>query len=465
MYNATAGECAPDSSSILTVLSTAPAVDTTFSPVISQRLLVMIVDYPDCGLPANLTENDARTIYLGPNQDGKGGIAEKYTQCSYGRFGLNVTAFRAVRVPHMCSTSITSQCAYYAIQSLADTATKALIGAAAFSTFTHYTYLLPPGLAPACTWSGLALLPGRTTWLQTAQPRGVNRWATVMQEAIHNYGLWHSWQNGTEYGDYSTAMGRGNACPNSAEISRMGWATPAVGGDQLNSSALPPGTTKSFVLPATYLTGSNNYLRVIPDWLPTYTNFSLGRNLYIAVRVAKSGDASLISTYASKVNIHEVNAVLDNGYPALYSSADRIISFINAVGPLDQRVLDAYKLVVYGGPWIATDYLRVHLCRYVTSPSECPPLNALEAVPPPPSPPPSPGPSPPRPPGFVSSPPPSPPPPSPRPPPPVPLSPSPPPQRPPPPSPSPLRPPPPRPSSPPPPSPPPPRPSSKFPRQ
>ncbi|EFJ48366.1 metalloproteinase, extracellular matrix glycoprotein VMP21, partial [Volvox carteri f. nagariensis] len=385
IFTEATGECTPDDLTTFTVISYAPA-PSTLEKTIFQSLLVMVLDYPDCGFPATTTEEEIRTIYLGPNGDGKGGLAEKYTQCSYGKFNLNITAFRAVRVTHQCSTPITTTCAAWAMSILADAATKALIGPAAFSSFSHYTYIVPPGLQPVCPWSGLAILPGRQTYLQTSA-NGVYRWATVMQEAIHNYGLWHSWQNGTEYDDYSTAMGRGDACPNAAEISRMGWATPAVGGDQLNSSALLPGTARTFTLPATYLTGNNNYLRVTPDWLPVYNNTLMGRNLYIAVRVAKNVDSGLSNTiYASKVNIHEVNATMDNGYPATFTNSDRKIQFINTVDPMSQLAMGAYQLVVYGGSWVGTDTLRVHLCRFLTSPSECPSLSTLEVQPPPPTP-------------------------------------------------------------------------------
>ncbi|EFJ48367.1 metalloproteinase, extracellular matrix glycoprotein VMP22 [Volvox carteri f. nagariensis] len=408
LYKVSTGDCTPDNSTILTIISVAPGPPSTLGTAIFQSLLVMIIDYTDCGLPATINETEIRTLYLGPNGDGNGGLADKYTQCSYGRFGLNITAFRVVRVRHQCSTPITTTCAAWAISALADTATKALIGTVAFSSFSHYTYIVPPGLQPVCPWSGLAVLPGRQTFLQTSA-NGVYRWATVMQEAIHNYGLWHSWQNGTEYGDYSTTMGRGDACPNAAEISRMGWATPAVGGDQLNSSALLPGTARTFTLPATYLTGNNNYVRVTPDWLPVYNNTLTGRNLYIAVRVAKNVDAGLSNTiYASKVNIHEVNATMDNGYPTTFTNSDRKIQFINTVDPMSQLAMGAYQLVVYGGSWVGTDTLRVHLCRFLASPSECPSLSTLEVQPPPPTPsprPPSPSPPPFRPP--VPSPPPS----------------------------------------------------------
>ena len=105
-------------------------------------------------------------------------------------------------------------------------------------------------------------------------------------------------------------MGRGDACPNAAEISRLGWATPVANGGALDSSAMTAGLAVSFLLPATYLTDNGNYLRVVPNWLSSYTSPALAKNLYLAVRVPKVGDASLGTGYAYKVNVHEVNATM-----------------------------------------------------------------------------------------------------------------------------------------------------------
>lgn len=103
-------------------------------------------------------------------------------------------------------------------------------------------------------------------------------------------------------------MGRGDACPNAAEISRMGWATPVPGGGQLDYTSLSAGLARSFALPATYLTGTGNFIRVLPNWLATYTDIKIARNLYMAVRVAKGGDISLNPSLASRLHIHQVNA-------------------------------------------------------------------------------------------------------------------------------------------------------------
>ncbi|EFJ50634.1 metalloproteinase, extracellular matrix glycoprotein VMP9 [Volvox carteri f. nagariensis] len=361
-------------------------------PTIFQRLLVIILDYSSSGYAPSLNESTVRSLFLGPNGDGTGGIAQKYAQCSYGKFNLSPQGFRVLTVRQNYSNAVAAKCNWWEISNNADAAARNILGLLTLSTFTHFVYILPPGLQKACGWWGLGMLPGNQVWLQTTS-YGVYRWESVMQEALHNYGLWHS-KDGTGSLDNSTLMGRGNACPNAAEISRMGWAIPAPGGGAISSASFAPGSALAFVLPATYLTGDGNYLRVVPDWLPTYTDSTLAKNLYIAVRVANGSSANLVASFAPKVNVHEVNATMDNEYPAAYSYGDRKITIISTIPSLGRANLTAYNLVVYGGPWTSTDVMRVYLCRYTTSPSECPGLGALDVPPPPPPSPKPPSPSP-----------------------------------------------------------------------
>ncbi|GIL52065.1 hypothetical protein Vafri_8007 [Volvox africanus] len=303
------GTCIPVPGTITTILSATP-IELPVKDPIYQRLLVVIFDYSACNMTATLTPAGAANIWLGPNGDGLGGVAQKFTQCSFGKLNLNATAFRAITVKRNCSTGIVQACSWWLISNEGDAAAKEQLGVNEFSTFTHFAYVVPPKMQSVCGWAGLALLPGKQIWLQTSS-YGVNRWATIMQESIHNYGLWHSWRNGWEYEDYSTAMGRGEACPNAAETSRLGWSSPAAGGDAIDSSILTaPGVALTFNLPATYITGDGSYLRVKPDWLPGYGDSSLAKNLYIAVRVNKGGDVKLGLEFMNKVNIHEVNATM-----------------------------------------------------------------------------------------------------------------------------------------------------------
>ncbi|GIL73925.1 hypothetical protein Vretimale_5124 [Volvox reticuliferus] len=386
---------------------------------INYKLLVMILDYSACGYAPTLDVDTVTKLYMGPNRDGNGGVADKFSRCSYGKF--NISYFQAAVVTPACSIAITSGCSWWAISSGADSAAKAQLGQVFFSNFTYVTYLIPPGLQSACPWAGLSLLPGQRTWLQTSG-YGVLRWATVMQMTIHNFGLWHSWRNNWEYEDYTTAMGRGDACPNAAELSRLGWATDAAnGGGEINTGVLTtPGKYVTWTLPATYVTGDNNYLRVLPNWLPTYGNTTFAKNLYIALRVPKGGDASMSSTYSNRVHVHEVNATMENGFPAWFTFGDRKVQIINMIPPSTRQVVSGYNLVVSTGALTSNDNIQVSLCRFETSDSQCGPAPPPRPPPPPPPPPIKPSPPPPnlkpKPPSPKPSPSPKPPPPSPKPP-------------------------------------------------
>ncbi len=185
--NSSTRTCTPDSLSSIVVLTTSAVMAPAPGVTTTQKLLVMILDYPTCKIRAAVNETAVRALYLGPNQDGKGGIAQKYSQCSYGKFMLDPKAFRALVVPLACSAPLTSNCEWYAMSVAATAAAQKLLGAATYSSFTHFTYLVPPGANQKCVWAGLALLPGTQTWMQTTSG-GLYRWSTVMQEALHNYG-------------------------------------------------------------------------------------------------------------------------------------------------------------------------------------------------------------------------------------------------------------------------------------
>ncbi|GIM06088.1 hypothetical protein Vretimale_10503 [Volvox reticuliferus] len=396
------GVCNPIPELKMTIISDTSSTIMANTAPIYRRLLVIILDYSACNYPASLQPADVRRVWLGPDDDGRGGMAQMFTQCSYGKFNLNITAFRAITVRGSCTTGAIEQCSWYDNSVIGDNGAKEQLGKDVFSTFTHFAYIMPPRMRSRCYWAGLALLPGKQIWLQTDYTN-IYQSGVIMQETIHNYGLWHSWRNGREYEDYTTPMGRGNVCLSASESSYMGWSSAAEGGDAIDSSILTqPGATLSFVLPATYITGDGNYLRVKPNWLSNYGNASAAKNLYIAVRVNKGGDLRLDPWDANRVHVHEVNAILDNDVSGATRYAYRKISIIGLVTPLSRFDLTDYKLSVYGGSWVKIDTLRVHLCRYEVTPQECPPLYTLEVVPspspPPPSPPPLPSPPSPKPP-------------------------------------------------------------------
>jgi hypothetical protein len=94
--------------------------------------------------------------------------------------------------------------------------------------------------------------------------QGIFQKGTVMQELLHNFGLWHGWRDGIEYNDFSTCMGMGDGCPSAPELWRLGWGVPLP---QLNSSTFPVGVFRTFTLPATYLGSDGIMIKIQPNWL------------------------------------------------------------------------------------------------------------------------------------------------------------------------------------------------------
>eukprot|EP00198_Chlamydomonas_reinhardtii_P010142 XP_001699479.1 metalloproteinase of VMP family [Chlamydomonas reinhardtii] len=400
---------------------------------VSMNILLMRLDFTACGYKmTSLTDTDIKTMYLGPNMDGNGGHAQAFEDCSYGALRLNASAFRVVTVvvPNCVAT-----CDFYGITVPSDTAAKALLGVDIYTAYTNLVYLLPDNYFSLCGWSGMATIPGQQGPYLHTGPAGLQRPVmihsapnytgiynrmTVLQESLHNFLAWHSYQFDMVYQDPSTCMAQTPVCPSAADLHRLGWGSPASGGDALSAATLPPGTVKSFNLPASYLTGTGSFIRIKTDWTSFYNSTTYGKNIYVSVRAA-----------------------INNAFPA--DTSDPYLNYLMAVSPNSAGNATDYNLVVIAGNWVGTDILSVGVCRYLASPAECP-TSIPAAVPPrPPKPPSPPSPSPPRPR------PPSPSPPTPLPP----LPPSPPPRPSPPPSPLP-RPPSPRPPSPSPPSPPPP---------
>ncbi len=180
------GVCSPsDGAGNFTDVGAVPVA--AMPSTVNYRPLIIILDYSQCGLAPSVNESIVRSLFLGPDGDGSGGFAWRCSQCSYGRFQVNTTALRVITVPANCTTAVTSSCSWYEFSTGGDKGAKAQLGSAAFALFSHYVYVVPPGLTSVCPWSGLALLPGNQIWLTTSG-YGLNRWATVMQETLHNYG-------------------------------------------------------------------------------------------------------------------------------------------------------------------------------------------------------------------------------------------------------------------------------------
>ncbi|GIL49123.1 hypothetical protein Vafri_5600 [Volvox africanus] len=414
---------------------------------VTLRVLVMVVSLNksrDCNRRGGANVTEVQNAFLEPN-----GHMDMLGNCSYGRMIFDRQHFKVVSTNIPCSAEITTICN---LDYVANQAKGRLPDDIQIGSYSHLLYVLPDGLDGACLSGGIADFPGTQSWYSLAGDGvGIFSKGTVMQEILHNFGIYHGYGlRDVEYGDFSTAMGRGNSCPSAPELLRLGWAMPLA---QLNSSTFPMATYMNFKLPATYLGPDGAMIKIQPDWLGI-NNYT--KNLYLALRVKAAGDRDLLEKFNEKVNIHELNSVIDNSFT---SEADPKSNFITAQpsnGPVNTSYFLQYKLHLLIGAYDSkTSTIMVTICRFVNGPKECA-FDTLQSqqsprspAAPSPSPPPSPTPPSPTPPRPAPPPPPKPPLRSPPPPPSLatpPLPPSPPPPRPP--SPLPPPPPPPRPSPP-----------------
>ncbi|KAG2499454.1 hypothetical protein HYH03_002401 [Edaphochlamys debaryana] len=206
-----------------------------------------------------------QALFLGP-----GGYASFLGACSFGRMTVDTAASRVMGVTVACTAPILA-CNTDHVAAAADAAVVKSMGAAFLAGFSHVSYVIPAGVKPQCRWEGLADLPGSRTWY--APEQAVFLKGVVLQEWMHNFGLYHSWRNGIEYLDYSTAMGMGDVCLSAPELRRMGWATPRA---ELGRPDLPVNTFRAFALAATAAASTGSFLRLTPAWMGTaYSQLSL----------------------------------------------------------------------------------------------------------------------------------------------------------------------------------------------
>ncbi|KAG2439764.1 hypothetical protein HYH02_010641 [Chlamydomonas schloesseri] len=433
--DATTGQCSAIDSTDVAVLKPAYVPPATN---LYPKLLIMLVDAPACGsgLPAGVTVNSISQLYFGPNLDGKGGWAFRMENCSYGEVQVDVPNSKVMVVQPACTWPTTS-CDPYGMGNAANAAAKAVLGDALFNTFTHFHSVM--AVPSVCSWAGLATLGGGSSggqlWLNlNTYAQTFDAWGQVpLQEMVHNFVIYHGFKGGAEYQDVSTFMGSGTACPSTPEQRWLGWASPVMGGEGLDSTTLPPATTVGpYTIPATWVTGLGNHVRVRTNWSSWYNKTDYGMNLYFELRQSVNSDSSIDIAYSNKIVVHEIKAYMDDDL-ATYRSNDPKSNLMVAVAPSSRTVMYSttyaapYRLVLYAGPLSGSrsQFVSLYFCRFLSADTECPTLatvlsNTPASPPPPPrpppppiSPPPPPTPSPPPPP---PSPPPAPPPPSPPPP-------------------------------------------------
>ncbi|EFJ47461.1 hypothetical protein VOLCADRAFT_91803 [Volvox carteri f. nagariensis] len=313
-----------------------------------------------------------------------GGYAEFFSNCSYGKMVFDRQAFTVVSTVVPCSLELVNKCD----EDVISTAAQAQLqpGFLNSGLFTQLVYVLPDGMLFTCNWVGLAELPGTQSWF-TPDSQGIFSKGTVMQELLHNFGLYHGWKDGVEYMDDSTSMGFGDSCPSAPELRLLGWATPLA---QLNSSSLPVGVYMTYTLTATYVKSSGVMIWIQPDWLGSLYNsesiisckaaaqtclsstfISCCRNIYLALRGRAAGDQDLLQDYNGKVSMHEVIQDMDNN-GTLGVIDDPKVSITGVLRPSASVALFNYKVhILTGALSNSGTSITIKICRFTESPAEC----------------------------------------------------------------------------------------------
>ena len=215
----------PDNIAILALAPLRTAASSPAAVTGTKYVLVILMQYADQPTQP-FTQAAAQTVYGGGA--GSGSVAEYYKEVSSGLTLLNVTV-----TPWMQSAvNKPATCDYYSgnsnsISSVGD----ALATAAhyALGSYQHYVYVFPS--LPACSWAGLAFVPGSRSY-----SNGYNYTSVYGHELGHNFGLLHAGSltcankviggscSVTEYGDQFDIMGNSSTMHiNAQQKDYLGW--------------------------------------------------------------------------------------------------------------------------------------------------------------------------------------------------------------------------------------------------
>ncbi|KAG2489847.1 hypothetical protein HYH03_011650 [Edaphochlamys debaryana] len=352
-------------------------VTVTFSPSASRglavnvtvNLLVVVLrlsDSEECSGSEGADVTRLSDMLWGPR-----GVAEQLQTCSYGNMRLNQQRSQVRELTLQCRWDV-MLCDHIATSNIARQEVRRLIPN--LNAFTHFMYVMPD--ASACQFQGISEQLGRTSWIRPGD-LGVFKPGTVMQELLHNYGLYHGWRDDTEYVDGSTFMGMAqSACPSAPELLRLGWATPLA---VLNRNLLPEATLDVYnvTIPATQAGPAGVTVRILPDWLPgdAYT-----KNLYLSLRTRVNGDWQMDEEYVDQLSIHEALRAADNG--AGSSTEDPRFNLVALLEQGTKLTLDSYRLVVQARELLVDSKARrmmVDVCRFRFRSTECrmPPIPTM----------------------------------------------------------------------------------------
>eukprot|EP00798_Chlamydomonas_sp_ICE-L_P027716 gene27716-7361_t len=310
------------------------------------RNLVVLLTADTCDLRQPITPSAARGYFEL--------VAEMMYVCSYNRLNMDTEALNVIELD-FTRCDLLSSCDALGISDEAWIHASELLGSQA-DQYSHWSIVVPEG--SGCDRS----------------------WAALAQELLHNFGIYHGsrdsveeglcechqlrscWRDSChqEYGDFSTCMGYGDACPSAVESYRLDWAEAVA---VMKESNFDVGQWRALDVYATYV-GPDSIVIVKPDWLGDDYQY----NLYFSLRVNKRGDKNLASEFVGKVSVHSIDERVD----AQTSNENGNIHLLKVVDANAMHIFTGLNLVLKVGSFRVDDSISMIFCRYVDDPeTEC----------------------------------------------------------------------------------------------
>jgi hypothetical protein len=256
-----------------TVVPTTPRVQG------AQRTLVILANFSDKALTCSAADVNTR-VFAGSGSS---------VNTSFRESSRDLVSFNGqVAGPYTINYSSTGACDYSGWGAAAEAAARA--AGIDPSQFQRVNYVTPSN--GSCGWSGLAYMPGRTSWVQSCGSTGV-----YTHELGHNLSLHHAGTPGAEYGDSSDPMGGARNVRNNAANQVMAGWVPTGGLIDLSASG-------SYTVNA--LGGEAGTQAQVLRLRKTDTN----EWYYVSMRQALGLDAGLSAAALNTVAVHRATGTL-----------------------------------------------------------------------------------------------------------------------------------------------------------
>lgn len=316
----------------LKLLSTSSSKEIYNGTRIDIKTLVFLVS--TCGWTNPIQNPGSYSAYLFSNSSsffpGRNTIENYYLQCSYNKASFLPKNVRILSYEAPCKGTMNAGSLTFDFNGLSkcdaaelynwrvtgyNIAKKQSLTDPDMAKFLNVTALRMLVILPsrvACGWAGLGSVgcsgPSCHSYIKGNYATSMD---IVYHELQHNFGLSHAGKGFNEYGDRSDEMGSGNAyrivCHNVANMYRINWAKPVIGGNLTIYNFTTSRNHIKFVIPATSISDKN---MVSVDLNSNLSNSNGNKypKLFVSYRVAGPNyDAGLASDLRKNVFVHNFN--------------------------------------------------------------------------------------------------------------------------------------------------------------